>query len=116
MAGEADSQRLARGRVRRRAPEHTIGELRSLLVEPEQSRLQSIEARLAAGASADAVADVLADAAVKARDRGPALTWAFAPVVVEAFCDAAAKEPTLVTDVVAPIIGPAIRKALALAM
>jgi OOP family OmpA-OmpF porin len=116
MGSDAESRRPARGRLRPRKPEHTLDELRELLVQPEKSRLQSIEHRLDASPSADAVADVLSDAAVKARAGGPGLTWAFAPVVVEAFRDATAKEPALVTDVVAPIIGPAIRKAIARAM
>jgi OOP family OmpA-OmpF porin len=93
-----------------------LAELRSLLVGPEQQSLRALQARLDDPAlQTRSVSRVLADA-IALRDKDPQLTRALAPSIEEALTTSVRRDPRPLADALFPIIGPAIRKAIAHAM
>jgi OOP family OmpA-OmpF porin len=90
-----------------------FAELRSLLVGPEQRQLRALERRLDdPAAHAREVSRVL-PAAVELRTNDPHLRRALAPTVEEAISASVRRNPRPLADALFPIIGPAIRKAIA---
>ncbi|MBK8247744.1 MAG: hypothetical protein IPK85_10155 [Gemmatimonadetes bacterium] len=91
------------------------GELRDILVGPERARLDAIDQRLDdPGLDVDAVSAVLPEAvARRATDR--ALGAALGPVVGDAIKASVRRDPQPLVDAIFPIIGPAIRRAIATA-
>ena len=87
--------------------------LRSLIVGPEQRELRSLRARLDDPArQARDVSQVLPEAVLLRKD-DPHLTRALAPTIEEAITDSVRRNPQPLADALFPVIGPAIRKAIA---
>ena len=107
-----------RGRTIRRParptrPAAQFTELRSLLVGPEQRQLRALQTRLEdPAAQARDVSRVLATA-VELRTRDPHLQRALAPTIEDAITASVRRNPRPLADALFPIIGPAIRKAIA---
>ena len=88
-------------------------ELRTLLVGPEQRQLRAMQTRLEDPAvQARDVSRVLA-AAVELRTNDPRLKRALAPTIEETISASVRRNPRPLADALFPIIGPAIRKAIA---
>ena len=88
-------------------------ELRTLLVGPEQRQLRALQTRLEDPAvQARDVSRVLA-AAVELRTNDPHLKRALAPTIEETISASVRRNPRPLADALFPIIGPAIRKAIA---
>jgi OOP family OmpA-OmpF porin len=95
------------------APAAAFTELRALIVGPEQRQLRALQARLDdPGTQAREVSQVLPQA-VLLRTRDPQLTRALAPTIEEAITASVRKNPQPLADAMFPVIGPAIRKAIA---
>jgi hypothetical protein len=98
-AGEADDQLAA---------------LRSLLLRPEQAELGSLRERLEdPELHARDVSRILAEAIVLRAREDDALTRALQPIFVETMRIAVRDDPQFIADAIYPVIGPAIRKAVA---
>jgi OOP family OmpA-OmpF porin len=96
-----------------REPAAAFTELRSLIIGPEQRQLRALQARLDdPGTQAREVSQVLPQA-VLLRTRDPQLTRALAPTIEEAITASVRKNPQPLADAMFPVIGPAIRKAIA---
>lgn len=94
-------------------PATKFTELRSLLVGPEQRQLRALQTRLEdPAAQARDVSRVLA-AAVELRTNDPHLKRALAPTIEETISASVRRNPRPLADALFPIIGPAIRKAIA---
>jgi OOP family OmpA-OmpF porin len=94
-------------------PAAAFTELRSLIVGPEQRQLRTLQARLDDPyTQAREVSQVLPQA-VLLRTRDPQLTRALAPTIEEAITASVRKNPQPLADAMFPVIGPAIRKAIA---
>jgi len=95
------------------ASDESFAQLRSIIVGPEQRRLQKIRARLRDGAAQTRdVSRVLPDA-LQLRANDPQLKRALAPAVEEAITASVQRNPQALADALFPVIGPAIRKAVA---
>lgn len=93
--------------------DRTFAELRTLIVGPEQRELRALQARLDdPGRQARDVSEVLPEA-VLLRKHDPHLTRALAPTIEEAITTSVQKNPRPLADALFPVIGPAIRKAIA---
>jgi OOP family OmpA-OmpF porin len=90
-----------------------FAELRSLLVGPERRELRALQAHLHdPSVQTRDVSRVLPDAiALRATD--PKLTKALAPSIEEALTASVQKDPRPLADALFPVMGPAIRKAVA---
>lgn len=88
-------------------------QLRTLLLSPEQSRLDELRERLDNPViHARDVSRVLPDAlAIRGRS-DERLATALAPYVEEGFASSVRKSPRTIVDAIAPIMGPAIRQAI----
>jgi outer membrane protein OmpA-like peptidoglycan-associated protein len=94
-------------------PATKFTELRTLLVGPEQRQLRALQTRLEdPAAQARDVSRVLA-AAVELRTNDPHLKRALAPTIEETISASVRRNPRPLADALFPIIGPAIRKAVA---
>ena len=94
-------------------PTARFAELRALLVGPEQRELRALQSRLDDPvAHAREVSRVL-PAAVELRTNDPRLKRALAPTIEEAISASVRRNPQPLADALFPIIGPAIRKAVA---
>ena len=94
-------------------PAAKFTELRALLVGPEQRQLHALQTRLEdPAAQARDVSRVLATA-VELRTRDPHLQRALAPTIEDAITASVRRNPRPLADALFPIIGPAIRKAIA---
>ncbi|MBH0192480.1 MAG: OmpA family protein, partial [Nitrospira sp.] len=90
-----------------------LDELRSLLLAPEQNRLERLQERLDNPTlHANDVSRVLPDAITLSRASDGSLTQALTPVVEEALTTSVRKSPHVIVDVIAPIMGPAIRQSI----
>jgi len=96
-----------------RAKDQSFAELRSLIVGPEQRELRALEEQVRdPGMQTRGVSRVLPDAiALRAND--PQLTRALAPSIEEAITASVRRDPRPLADALFPVIGPAIRKAIA---
>ena len=98
---------------RRGARDDSFARLRSIIVGPEQREIVALRARLLdAAARTDDVSRVLPDA-LQLRARDPQLMRALAPSVEEAITASVRNDPQPLADALFPVIGPAIRKAVA---
>ncbi len=94
-------------------PDDSFDELRTLLVGPEQRELRDLREYIHdPAAQTREVSRVLPDAiALRADDEQ--LTRALAPTVEEAITSSVRRDPRPLADALFPVIGPAIRKAIA---
>jgi OOP family OmpA-OmpF porin len=104
---------MAESRGSRTAVDDSFAELRTLLVGPEQRELLELQARLhdSAAVTRD-VARVLPDA-IALRTKDPALNRVLAPLVEESITASVRKDPQPLADALFPVMGPAIRRAIA---
>jgi outer membrane protein OmpA-like peptidoglycan-associated protein len=94
-------------------PATEFAELRSLIIGPEQREIRALEARISdPGRVARDVSAVLPEA-VLLRKHDPQLTRALAPTIEEAITNSVRQNPQPLADALFPVIGPAIRKAIA---
>jgi outer membrane protein OmpA-like peptidoglycan-associated protein len=90
-----------------------FAELRSLIIGPEQREIRALEERISdPGRVARDVSAVLPEA-VLLRKHDPQLTRALAPTIEEAITSSVRQNPQPLADALFPVIGPAIRKAIA---
>ena len=93
--------------------DESFAQLRSIILGPEQRKLQKIRARLRdTAAQTRDVSRVLPDA-LQLRANDPQLKRALAPSVEEAITASVQRNPQALADALFPVIGPAIRKAVA---
>jgi OOP family OmpA-OmpF porin len=97
---------------RRPLDDPEFAELRALLVGPEQRQLSALEAQVGSGARAREVSRVLPEA-IALRSNDPQLTRALAPTIEESITASVRRNPRPLADALFPVIGPAIRKAIA---
>lgn len=102
----------AAGRGAPPAEDQAFAHLRKILVGPEQRALKGLRKRLAPHVQTRDVSRILPDAiALRANDEQ--LTRALAPSVEEAITASVRRDPRPLADALFPVIGPAIRKAIA---
>ena len=88
--------------------------LRNLLLAPEQAEIDEINHRLTSpDQRIESLSQVLPDAIVHRTQKDDNLSLALAPTVVKVVDDSVRKHPKAFADALFPIIGPAIRKAIA---
>jgi outer membrane protein OmpA-like peptidoglycan-associated protein len=98
---------------RRPAREDSFSRLRSIIVGPEQREIVALRAHLHdSAARTHDVSRVLPDA-LQLRAHDPQLMRALAPSIEEAITASVKKDPRPLADALFPVIGPAIRKAVA---
>jgi len=91
-----------------------LQQLRGLLFQPEQVKLSALEKRLDDPVlHAEDVSRVLPEAVARAVQKDGRLSQAMSPVVETALKNSVRRNPAIITDAIFPVIGPAIRKALA---
>ena len=117
MAGTADAPRNGGTHAalddNRQSEGDGLAELRSLIVGPEHELLGSLKARLDNPATRTAdVSEVLADAIVL-RGKDQHLARALAPTLEDAITASVRRNPRPLADALFPVMGPAIRKAIA---
>ena len=94
-------------------PADSFDELRALLVGPEQRELMALQAHLLDPAiQVRDVSRVLPDA-IALRSSDPQLTRALAPSIESALTASVQRDPRPLADALFPVMGPAIRKAIA---
>ncbi|MBI4000462.1 MAG: hypothetical protein HY348_01595 [Nitrospira defluvii] len=99
------------------AGEDGYDELRSLLLAPEQSRLEHLQAQVEhLDLNARNLNRVLPEAIALRGARDERLTHALTPHVSEALALSVRKRPHMIVDAIAPIMMPAIRQAIANAL
>jgi outer membrane protein OmpA-like peptidoglycan-associated protein len=90
-----------------------LDELRSIIIGPEHRRLRALEARLDdPSAQAREVSQILPQA-ILLRAHDPQLTTALRPSIEEAITASVRRNPKPLADALFPVIGPAIRRAIA---
>jgi outer membrane protein OmpA-like peptidoglycan-associated protein len=93
------------------------GELRSLLIGPERTQLDQLQARLdALQVYPEDVSQVLAEAIHLRSNQDKQLTNALLPSVEEALRASVQRNPRVLVDTLFPMMGPAIRKAITTAL
>ena len=93
--------------------EETFAQLRSIIVGPEQRKLRALQKHVRDQTiQTREVSRVLPDA-LQLRAHDPQLKRALAPSVEEALSASVARNPQALADALFPVIGPAIRKAVA---
>jgi OOP family OmpA-OmpF porin len=91
-----------------------LAALRTLLLRPEQLELDSLRTRLEdPELHARDVSRILAEAIVLRAQEDDGLTRALQPILVETMRIAIRDDPQFIADAIYPVIGPAIRKAVA---
>jgi len=91
-----------------------FGELRKLLLGGEQKRLADLEKRLEElEIDPEELADHLPDAVALRTNRDKQLARSLAPTLQEAFGESVQRNPQHIATAIFPILGPAIRKAIA---
>jgi len=90
------------------------GELRELLLSGERRRLAELERRLdELGVTPEELAEILPDAVALRTGQDKQLARSLAPTLQEAFSESVQRNPQQVAQAIFPILGPAIRKAIA---
>jgi len=90
------------------------GELRELLLSGERKRLAELERRLdELGVTPDELAEHLPDAVALRTTQDRQLARSLAPTLQEAFGESVQRNPQQIAHAIFPILGPAIRKAIA---
>ena len=91
-----------------------FGELRELLLRGERRRLAELERRLdELGLTPEELAEVLPDAVALRTGQDRQLARSLAPTLQEAFSESVQRNPQHVAQAIFPVLGPAIRKAIA---
>jgi OOP family OmpA-OmpF porin len=100
------------------ARQDSLGELRRLLIGPEQQEINELRERLAHQESLlpEDVSRVLPEAVTLRAGRDKKVTEALLPTVEEAIGISVKKNPQTLIDALFPVMGPAIRKAIAEAL
>lgn len=99
------------------AGEQDYAELRSLLLAPEQSRLEQLQAQVDhLDLTAHNLSRVLPEAIALRGEADHRLTHALTPHVSEALGVSVRKQPHMIVEAIAPIMMPAIRQAIANAL
>ncbi len=97
--------------------EHDYAALRSLLLAPEQTRLEQLQEQVEhIDLNAQNLSRVLPDAIALRGERDHQLTHVLTPHVSEALGASVRKQPHMIVDAIAPIMMPAIRQAIANAL
>lgn len=94
-------------------PTAQFAELRTLLVGPEQRQLRALQTRLDDPATHAREVSRVLPAAVELRSNDPHFKRALAPTIEESISASVRRNPQPLADALFPIIGPAIRKAIA---
>ncbi len=94
----------------------SLEELRQLLFGREQAELKRLRGAVDRAPSADSLARSLPDAIKVARSNGAALDFALTPTIESALRASVKKDPKPLLDVLFPLLGPAIRKAIQTAL
>jgi OOP family OmpA-OmpF porin len=97
----------------RRTTDDSLAALRALLVGPEQRQLRALRARLDDPAAQIRSVSAVLPEALLLRARDPELFNALAPQVEQAITASVRRNPTPLADALFPVMGPAIRKAVA---
>jgi OOP family OmpA-OmpF porin len=96
-----------------RSKDESFAELRSIIVGPEQRELRALQEHVRdPGIQTRGVSRILPDA-IALRSNDPQLTRALAPSIEEAITASVRRDPRPLADALFPVIGPAIRKAIA---
>lgn len=91
--------------------------LRSLLFRPEAQRLDSIQERIEDPETrCDEVAEALPEAVRRAAASGPSLAASLSPLVEQGLAQSIRRDPSAIIEVIFPVLGPAIRRAVASAL
>ncbi len=99
------------------AGEQDYAELRSLLLAPEQTRLEQLQEQVEhIDLNAQNLSRVLPDAIALRGEHDHQLTHVLTPHVSEALGTSVRKQPHMIVDAIAPIMMPAIRQAIANAL
>ena len=99
--------------IAERSKDESFAELRSIIVGPEQRELQALQEHVRdPGIQTRGISRVLPDA-IALRSNDPQLTRALAPSIEEAITASVRRDPRPLADALFPVIGPAIRKAIA---
>ena len=94
-----------------------LAELRELILGPERRRLHELERRLdAAGLTREELAELLPEAIALRTGRDRQLARALAPTVENAIGESVRRNPRPIATAIFPVLGPAIRKAIAEAL
>jgi OOP family OmpA-OmpF porin len=95
-------------------PVDDLAELRELILGAERRRLQELERRLAAvGLTREELAELLPEAIVLRAGQDRQLARALAPTVENAIGESVSRNPRQIATAIFPVLGPAIRKAIA---
>ncbi len=94
-----------------------LTELRSLLIRPEQVKLEELDRRLTSPESlAEQVSGALAHAVAMRGSPDDRLALVLRPVVEDAIRSSVRRNPQFFADILYPVMGPAIRKSIAEAL
>jgi OOP family OmpA-OmpF porin len=94
-----------------------LAELRGLLVGPEQAQIEALRERLENPALlAEAVSRVLSEAIRLRAGRDASLRSSLSPIIEEAISRSVRRNPAILSDALFPVIGSAVRKAVAAAL
>jgi OOP family OmpA-OmpF porin len=94
-----------------------LAELRELILGAERRRLRELERRLdAAGLTREQLAELLPEAIVLRAGQDRQLARALAPTVENAIGESVRRNPRPIATAIFPVLGPAIRKAIAEAL
>lgn len=95
------------------ALEEELGLLRSLLLGEEQEKITQVHQRLEdPQLHAEDISRVLPEAFLIRMGRDEKLTRALTPIIEDSFQVSVRRNPKILVDVIAPIMGPAIRRAI----
>lgn len=99
------------------AAEADLAELRELILGAERRKLEELERRLdAAGLTREELAELLPEAIALRSGRDRQLARALAPTVESAIGESVRRNPRPIATAIFPVLGPAIRKAIAEAL
>jgi outer membrane protein OmpA-like peptidoglycan-associated protein len=94
-----------------------IEEIRRLLLSPEQTQIRRLQERAEdPKVNAEMVSRVLPEAATLRSQRDNKLTTSLLPTVEDAITDSVKRRPEVLAGAIFPLMGPAIRKAIAAAL
>jgi len=94
-----------------------LGRLQELLLQPEREALRELREKLeSAEVTAEDVGRVLPDAIVARAGQDELLANALTPTIENALEVSVRRNPSILTDLIFPVIGPAIRKSIAQSM
>lgn len=97
--------------------EHDYAELRSLLLAPEQTRLEELQEQVEhIDLNAQNLSRILPDAIALRGESDHQLTHVLTPHVSEALGASVRRQPHMIVEAIAPIMMPAIRQAIANAL